>query len=120
MDTKIGPIITNILENFHYSVLFSINTNILPQRNEILQCPICHHQMSFYPTTNHWKCHNFYCQITRSQLFPLTFRKKNYFLNYLSSLILFAADIPVYEVQKFYNISDQVGYSNYHQFGNTI
>lgn len=119
MDDKIGPIITNILESFDYAIRYSIKNNILPNRCEILQCPNCHHQMSFYQSTKHWKCHNFNCQTTRSQLYPLKVSKNN-FQNYLSSLILFSADIPVYEVLKLYNISDQVLYRNYAQFRNTI
>lgn len=119
MDQYLGPIISKILEDLNYAINYSINIGILPQRNVFLECPNCHHTMSFYPSTSTWKCHNHLCQASRSLLYPLDI-KKNIFQTYLSSLILFSADIPIYQAIKLFPISDQILYRNYSTFRSII
>lgn len=115
MNQYIAPIITKILENFDYAIEYSIENGILPKRNAFLECPNCHGLMTFYQSTKTWKCHHHECQSTRSQIFPLNIQK-NIYQEFLSSLILFAADIPIYTAVKLFSISTQVLQRNYEQF----
>lgn len=119
MDKYLAPIVSKILEDYDYAITFSIEKGILPQRNSILMCPNCNHNMTFYSSTNTWKCHNHSCQSSRSELYPLNI-KKNVYRTYLSTLLLFSADIPIYTAIKLFPLSNQILYRYYAYFRNLM
>ena len=112
MNTPIAKIVTNILDNLDSAINIAIEYNILPQRNAILCCPNCGHQMLYNATTDKWKCHNYRCSTSRSSTYPYVI-PKNHFQSYLACMFLYAADIPIFEVPKLFPISSQIVERNY-------
>ena len=115
MELDLATTITNILNNFDFCIEYCLKNNILPDRRQIQHCPICHHQMTYYNSCHHWKCHNNQCNTTRSMLYPFEIKTNN-FQNYISSLLLFCADIPIHTCIKLFNISSQIIQRNYAHF----
>lgn len=119
MQHYLAPTIINILRDFNYAISFAIQKGILPNRKILLQCPKCYCIMSFYFSTNAWKCHNHDCQTTRSQFFPLETNSHS-FQNYLICLLLFSSDITIGNAEILFPISNQTLQSYYRYFRRRI
>lgn len=117
--SSIGPLITKILENFQEAINIAVQYNILPSRHAILKCPKCNDRLTYYFSNNVWRCHNRNCGCTRSICYPIEM-PKNCFQNFLGSLFLFAADIPIYQAIKLFNIDSQILKRNYASFRKKI
>ena len=112
MNLPIAEIVTEVLKDSKKAFDIALHYNILPNRNRILHCPNCDHQMIYNHTTEKWKCHNYQCGTSRSCTYPFEIPKNN-FQKYLACIFLYAADIPIYQAHKLFDISSQIIERNY-------
>lgn len=114
MSFTVGDIVTEILSSPNSAFDIALKYNVLPQRNQVLHCPNCNHEMKYNVSTEKWKCHNYKCSTSRSCTYPFNI-PKNHFPKFLACIFLYAADIPISQAIKLYNISSQIIDRNYFQ-----
>lgn len=115
MEESVGVTVANIFQNYETAENLAISYGLITPHHCIINCPKCGDKMTFYETSSKWRCHSRKCRITRSALYPMEIRADQ-LQYYLSSLLLYSANIPAKTVEKLYPMHSKTVIAYYSKF----